>query len=90
MVDAACMVGAKGLGALIEGDQKQAAKYRCSYCRADGHSTQEFLRPGLTGARKAELVKCQIVLPLLLYSPLWLDFARISSGEVRSKRSSIG
>jgi len=59
-------LGAKGLGALIEWDQKQAAKYRCRQCRIDDHSTQEHVRPRLIAARKAELVKCQIALPFVL------------------------
>ncbi len=59
-------LAAKGLGALIDWDQKQAAKYRCRYCRTDHHSTQEHLRPKFTAARKAELVKCQIALPFVL------------------------
>ena len=59
-------LGGKGLHALIEWDQKQAAKYRCSYCRTDEHSIQEHMRPKLTGARKAGLVRCQIDLPFVL------------------------
>jgi len=59
-------LAAKGLGALIDWDQKQAAKYRCQICRDNNHSTEEHRHPKLSAARKTELVKCQIALPFLL------------------------
>ena len=60
------LLGAKGLRALIEWDQKQAAKYRCHVCRNDSHTTEEHRHPKLSAARKAELVKCQIAIPFVL------------------------
>ena len=46
-------LGWKGLGALIEWDQKQAAKYRCHICRNDSHTTEEHRRPKFSVSRKA-------------------------------------
>ncbi len=59
-------LAAKGLGALIDWDQKQAAKYKCRICRNDSHTTEEHRRPKLSVSRRAELVKCQIALPFVL------------------------
>ena len=60
------LLGWKALRALIEWDQKEAAKYRCSHCRTDDHSTQEHQHPKFTATRKAELVRCQIAVPFVL------------------------
>jgi hypothetical protein len=59
-------LGLKGLGALIEWDQKQAAKYKCRICRNDSHTTEEHRRPKLSVTRRADFVKCQIAVPFVL------------------------
>src|ERR1019366_6613256 len=59
-------LGWKGLRALIEWDQKQAAQYRCQICRNDSHTTEEHRRPKLSISRRAELVRCQIAVPFVL------------------------
>ena len=60
------LLGAKGLRALIEWDQKQAAQYRCHICRNDSHTTEEHRRPKFSVSRRAELVRCQIAVPFVL------------------------
>ena len=60
------LLGWKALRALIEWDQKEAAKYRCHICRNDSHTTEEHRRPKFSVSRRAELVRCQIAVPFVL------------------------
>jgi hypothetical protein len=59
-------LGWKAVRALVEWEQKQAAKYRCHICRNDSHTTEEHRRPKLSVSRRADLVKCQIAVPFVL------------------------
>lgn len=60
------LLGGKALRALIEWDQKQAAKFRCPICRNDGHTAEEHRRPKFSVSRGAQLVRCQIAVPFVL------------------------
>ena len=60
------LLGWKGLRALIEWDQKEAAKYRCHICRNESHTTEEHRRPKFSVSRRAELLRCQIAVPFVL------------------------
>lgn len=51
-------LGWKALRALIEWDQKEAAKYRCHICRNDSHTTEEYRHSQLSVSRRAELDLC--------------------------------
>jgi hypothetical protein len=59
-------LGWKGLRALIEWDQEQAAQYRCHIGRNDRHTPEEHRRPKFSVSRRAEQVRCQNAVPFVL------------------------